>query len=388
MPPEPARLRAVVERLETIERRSASAGEREAAVWLRDALAAHGAAARIEEERATGSFAVPVALLSALGAAAGLARGARAAAAVAGLGAAAAIADDVSGGPHLFRRLLPRRTTWNVVAEAGDPDGPETVVFVAHHDAAQAGLIFHPGPNRWVADTFPGWYARRETSPPLMQLVVAGPALAGLGALLGARPVRRLGGAMALLSALAVGDIAARPVVPGANDNLAAVAVLVELARLLAEAPVRGVRALLVSTGSEESFMEGMRGFVARHRAALPPERTRVVVLECVGGPEGIVLEGEGMLRMRDYTPAIRDWLAACGERAGHPLRRNLRSGFATDALIALKAGYPTGVLAAIDRYKMAPHYHSRRDVAANLHLSTVAATAEICLEAVRSLSR
>ena len=120
--------------------------------------------------------------------------------------------------------------------------------------------------------------------------------------------------------------------------------------------------------------MEGMRGFVARHAGALDRERTRFVVLECVGGPEAIVLEGEGMLRMHDYTPAVRDWLAACGERAGHPLRRGLRSGFATDALIALKAGYPTGVLAAIDRYKMAPNYHSPRDVAANLDLGTVAA--------------
>jgi Zn-dependent M28 family amino/carboxypeptidase len=225
--------------------------------------------------------------------------------------------------------------------------------------------------------------------------------------------VRRLGGWMALASLFAVGDIAARSVVPGANDNLAAVAVLVELARLLAEEPPEGVRVLLLSTGSEESFMEGMRGFVARvtpgaqaggcpagdcaarhgqpdaeHRTVLSPERTRFVVLECVGGPEAIVLEGEGMLRMHDYTPAVRDWLAACGERAGHRLRRGLRSGFATDALIALKAGYPTGVLAAIDRYKMAPNYNSQRDVAANVDFGTVAACAEICLEAVRSLSR
>jgi Zn-dependent M28 family amino/carboxypeptidase len=145
---------------------------------------------------------------------------------------------------------------------------------------------------------------------------------------------------------------------------------------------------LLVSTGSEESFMEGMRGFVARHAGALDRARTRFVVLECVGGPEAIVLEGEGMLRMHDYTPAVRDWLAACGERAGHRLRRGLRSGFATDALIALKAGYPTGVLAAIDEYKMAPNYHSQRDVAAHLDFSTVAACAAVCLEAVRSLSR
>jgi hypothetical protein len=272
------------------------------------------------------------------------------------------------------------------VAEAGDPEGDETVVFVAHHDAANGGVVFNPGPSRWIADRFPDWYARQETSPPLMRLVVAGPALAGLGALLGRRGVRRLGGWMALASLLAVGDIAARSVVPGANDNLAAVAVLVELARLLREEPPEGVRVLLLSTGSEESFMEGMRGFIPRN--VLPRDRTRFVILECVGGPEPIVLEGEGMLRMHDYTPSVRDWLADCGARAGHTLRRGLRSGFATDALISLKAGYPTGVLAAIDEYKMAPNYHSQRDVAANLDFGTVAACVEVCLEAVRSLSR
>jgi hypothetical protein len=413
MPPDHSRLRAVVEHLQAIDRPPASAGERRAAEWLREQFAAHGLDARVEEERATGSFAVPVALLSAAGTAAGLSRRARPLASIAGLAAAAGIADDVSGGPHLFRRLLPRRTTHNVVAEAGDPEGAETVVFVAHHDAANGGVVFNPGPTRWIADRFPDWYARQETSPPLMRLVVAGPALAGLGALLGRRGLRRLGGWMALASLIAVGDIAARSVVPGANDNLAAVAVLVELARLLREEPPAGVRVLLLSTGSEESFMEGMRGFVARvtpgaqaggcpagdyaarqdqpdaeHRTVLTRERTRFVVLECVGGPEAIVLEGEGMLRMHDYTPSVRDWLADCGARAGHTLRRGLRSGFATDALISLKAGYPTGVLAAIDEYKMAPNYHSQRDVAANLDFGTVAACAEVCLEAVRSLSR
>jgi hypothetical protein len=385
MTPDQSRMRAIVEHLQAIERPPTSAGERQAAEWLRGELAGHGLEARIEEEPATGSFAVPVALLCAAGAAAGLSRRGRPVGAIAGLAAAAGIADDVSGGPHLFRRLLPRRTTCNVIAEAGDPDADETVVFVAHHDAANGGLVFNPAPTRWIADTFPDWYAEQETSPPLMRLVVAGPALAGLGALLGRRGMRRLGGWMALASLLAVGDIAARSVVPGANDNLAAVAVLLELARLLAATPPEGVRVLLLSTGSEESFMEGMRGFLARH--ALPRD-ARFVVLECIGGPEPILLEGEGMLRMHDYTPAVRDWLADCGARAGHRLRRGLRSGFATDALISLKAGYPSAVLASIDEYKMAPNYHSQRDVAANLDFGTVAACAEVCLEAVRSLSR
>ena len=112
------------------------------------------------------------------------------------------------------------------------------------------------------------------------------------------------------------------------------------------------------------------------------------MVAECIGAPEAILLEGEGMLRGHDYPAATRDWLAACAERAGRPLRRRLRTGFATDALVALKAGYPTAVLASIDEYKMAPNYHSQRDVASNLSFETVAAVTEICLEAVRSLSR
>jgi hypothetical protein len=385
--PDPARLRATVEHLQLIERPSASDGERRAAAWIRDELAALGCDARVETEAAHGSFAVPLLLLSSAGAAAGLTRGGRAAAAVAGLAAAAAIADDVSAGPQLFRRLLPRRSTFNVVAETGDPAGPATVVFVAHHDAPRGGLIFHQGPTRAVAHAFPAWFDRQETSPQLLRVVVAGPLLAAAGALARQPRLRRLGGFLALGSALGFADIATRAVVPGANDNLAAVAVLLELARVLRDDPVPGVRVLLVSTGSEESFMEGMRGFVARHAAALSPARTRFVVLECLGGPESIVLEGEGMLRMHDYTPAVRDWLAECGRRAGRPLRRRLRSGFATDALVALKAGYPTGVLASIDAYKLAPHYHSQRDVAANLELGTVAAICEVCREAVRSLS-
>ena len=388
MPPDPSQLRAIVEHLQAIERPSASEGERRAAEWIRDRLEEHGCRARIEEERATGSFPLPFGLLSAVAAALGLSRRGRGLAAVAGLGVAAAIADDVSAGPRLFRRLLRTRPTCNVVAEAGDADAGETLVFVAHHDAARGGLIFHPGPTRWVAGTFPDWYARQETSPRLMQLVVAGPALAGAGALLGLPGLRRAGGAMALGSALAMADIATRAVVPGANDNLASVALLIELARLLREEPPEGVRVLLVSTGSEESLLEGMRGFVARHAAALPRERTRFVVLECIGAPEAILLEGEGMLRGHDYTPGTRDWLAACAESAGRPLRRRLRTGFATDALVTLKAGYPTAVLASIDEYKMAPNYHSQRDVASNLSFDTVVAVTEVCLEAVRSLSR
>src|SRR3954449_7212686 len=127
MPVDIARLRATVEHLASFDRPSASEGERRAAEWIRGELEALGVTARIEEETAVGSYALPLGLLSAAGALA--ARGGRLTA-VLGLAAAVGIVDDVSGGPQLFRRLLPHRSTYNVVGTAGDPDAAETLVFV------------------------------------------------------------------------------------------------------------------------------------------------------------------------------------------------------------------------------------------------------------------
>jgi hypothetical protein len=387
MTADPARLRATVERLAALDRLPASEGERAAAEWIRGELAALGLEARVEEAPAHGTYWYPLGLLSAAAGAVGV-LGGRAAATAVGALAALGVVDDVSGGPQHFRRLLPRRTTVNVVAEAGDPDALTTVVLSAHHDATRGGLIFHPGPSRWVAHRFPSWYDRQETSPQIMRLVAAGPALVALGAASGLRALRRTGTAMSLLTVAVLADIATRSPVPGANDNLSSVAVLLELARALRDDPPRGVRVLLLSTGSEESFMEGMRGFLERHADRLSREHTRFVVLESLGSPELILLEGEGMIRMRDYSSTLKDLIAAAGEQAGHPLRRRLRTGLATDALIPLRAGYETACIASCDEYKMASNYHSPRDTPERVDYGTVARAVAVCGATLRRLSR
>jgi hypothetical protein len=389
MSPDLQNLREVVETLEDIERGSASAGELRAAEWIRDRLRSLGVDARIECERAHGTYWWPLGLMSAAAGIAGLAAGrdrrGRFAAAVTGAVATAGIVDDVSGGPHVFRRLLPYRDTHNVVAEVGDPDAERTVLFIAHHDAARGGLVFTPELMTAPADAFPEVYKRIETSPPVMRLVAAGPLLVSLGALLGSRRLRRFGTAASLVSAAAFADIAARRVVPGANDNLTAVATVVELARILKDDPPEGVRVILLSTGSEESFMEGMRGFARRHFRSLPTDSTRVICIESVGSPELIVIEGEGMIRMTDYPLEARDFLAACGDRAGVKLRRGLRLGLATDGLIALRAGYPAAVLASVTPYKFPANYHSHRDTAKNVVWESVEDAVRVCEQVVRA---
>ena len=101
-----------------------------------------GRPARVEEEPAVGSMPLPLGLLSAAGVLAGARR------------PPARPARPAGGGGDRRRRLgraarLPPRAAppadlQRRPATAGDPEAEETLVFVAHHDAANGGLIFRP----------------------------------------------------------------------------------------------------------------------------------------------------------------------------------------------------------------------------------------------------
>ncbi len=366
-------LRAELEELSSIHRPSASAGEREAAEWIAGRLTEHGAAARIEEEPAHGTYWWPLGVGAAAGALAGLAalRGHRLLGAALGAAGAAAIADDFPPRRRTLRRLLPRRQTHNVVCEIGPPDAEHTVVLVAHHDTAHAGLVFHPA-LPLIADRL-GLIEGNNTSPPLMAPVIGGPVLAAAGALSGSRTLARLGVLIGAGTVAAMADIGSREAVPGANDNGTAVVLLLAIARALAEQPTANLRVVLLSTGSEESFSEGMKAFGDRHFAELPTDGTFFLCVETVGSPHLNVLRGEGFLRMHEYPPAALALVDGLAEQMGIWLYPNLRLRNGTDGLEALAAGYPTAVLASCTDLKQPANYHWPTDVPENVDYDTLA---------------
>jgi Peptidase family M28 len=380
-----ALIERVVRELASYERPSASEGERRAAEWLAGEFRAAGCrSVRVEEERAHGGYWWPLGLLNAVSALAAL-LGRRLAALVGGV-AAVAVYDDVSGGKLWFRRrTLPHRPTWNVVAEAGDPDGARTVVFIAHHDAAHSGLVFHPALPRIGMKLAPKLHERANQSIPIIFGVFLGPLQLALWGLLGGRWLKRSGMFFALGAAAVMANIGASRVVPGANDNLSSVAALLALADELSERSPEGVRVILLSTGSEEGFMEGMQAFGRRHFPELPRATTEFVCLECVGSPHLCVVEGEGMLRMRYYPESSREALARAGDQARVELMRGLRTVAATDALIPLRAGYPSCTLGGVDETKFPAEYHWPSDTPDNLDWSSVEGAVAICDRYVRA---
>lgn len=383
-------LRHTIEHLTTWERPSASDGERRAAEWIAGELQELGHRADIEEEPAHGTYWWPVGIFTALGAFAGVVGGARRLLGfVVGAFAAFGVWDECGlWRGHWTRRLLPRRSTWNVVGRAGDPDAERTVVVVAHHDAAHTGQAFDFSLVRWYARTFPERVERGRVWPGTMKLVFAGPLLAAVGSLLGLGRLRRAGIVLSAGSTAAMADIGRSAVVPGANDNLSAVAALLEVAKALASDPVPGLRVLLVSTGSEESFEEGMAAFIARHEHELPRATTDVVVLDTIGSPRLVLLEGEGMLVRRPYDEDLKNAIEAAAQGAGVGILREHWLSFGSDALIALRRGYRTALIASFDEHKLPSNYHQPTDTADRIDYTTVADAARVTEATVRRLAR
>jgi hypothetical protein len=361
-----------IRELAGIERPSASYGERQAAEWIARQLAAAGVDARIESERAHGTH-LPFALPSLVALLAGLLRSRRLGG-TAALIAVAAIVDELEGGKRVLRRALARRRTHNVVVDVGHAQADRTLVFVAHHDVARA----------WA-----GWFGRFASAPPPAALggrplpavgtLAYAPMLVAVGILARRQAIRRVGmTACALIVALFV-DIARRPPVPGANDNAAAVAAILGLGRELPHSAVRSTRVLLVFTGSEETMLEGMDGFLKRHRDALDPGRTLVVCLDQIGWDNLVLHRSEGVLRQRSSDPADLELVLEAARRAGVPLR--VAPPFATpsDGLAARWAGLRTVFVssAAIDGGY--PNYHRPSDLPENVNLDSVLAARRLC---------
>jgi hypothetical protein len=374
-------LREIVTTLCGWERESAGPGERRAAEWIAARLRAIGVPeVRLEREPAHGGYWWPLGLLSLVAGLAAL-QSRRLPRMLLGAVAALGISDELELRRGVWtRRLLRRRTTTNVVAELGPRDAPRCVVVIAHHDAAHSGAIFNPALIEAMGRRFPGMIGGVRMWPRIMRLVLAGPLLVALGA-------RRLGAAVSLTSAAAFADIARSAVVPGANDNLSGVAAMIAVAHGLSASPLSSLRVVLLSAGAEESFEEGSQAFFRRHAQELAAARTQVIVLDTVGSPTLVLVEGEGMLRRTEYDRELKDALAAAAGAAGVPIERDYWLSFGSDALAAIRAGFPGTLLGSVNRFNLPANYHWPSDTPENVDFDTVAAAAQVVEGALRRLA-
>jgi hypothetical protein len=377
-------LHADVAALATLDRLPCSPGEAQAAAWIAERLGASGARVVVDQELIHGTFYTPLGVLNALGAAGGVAvlAGRRGVGGLLAGSAVAGIWQDLTGGRRrTLRRVLKRQLTTNVVAEFGAQDAAHTLVVHAHHDAARTSFIFDQTVAKFMVEKLPGVMARTDRWPPLMALVIGGPAAVAVSALTNGRRTAVVGAAMATATAALMANMIRQPVVPGANDNLTGVAVLLEVARRLQDAPPpQDVRVILLSAGAEECNQEGMLAFARRHFGRLSPESTSFLCLDTVGSPDLVLIEGEGFLRMYEYPSQQKERVAAAARDAGVHVRRGIRFTFATDGLVSLRQGYQVASIGSVTEYLVPANYHWPTDTADNVDYASVEDSVEIVM--------
>ncbi|MBJ7470913.1 MAG: M28 family peptidase [Solirubrobacteraceae bacterium] len=386
-----ALMRELIEQHAALDRPAGGTGEFRSAQLLRDRLADAGTNARIEAASFYQGWPSALAIALSVPIAAGFVgptRG-RKVLALASVAAGAMVADDIDNRTRILRRLLRRqRPTTNVIAEVGPADAPVTLVVLAHHDAGRTGAMFDQTLQKKLWQRFPERVESMDTSLPYWWPAFLAPVVVAAGLLTGSRKLRRSG---AVVSSLAFGllvDIMRSPTVPGANDNLSGVAVLVALAERLRERPIDDVRVILVSAGAEEELQGGVYDYLRDHGAELDPTSTYCLAVDTVGSPQLVMLEGEGTVAMEDYAdPSFRDLVADVAAEHGVSLDRGLRSRFSTDGVVFSRANIPTVCLVSLEPWKAPANYHLMTDTPENLTYETIAATTELCERVAQRLA-
>ncbi len=284
---------------------------------------------------------------------------------------------------------MEERTTTNVIAELGDPAAERTLVILGHHDAAHTGQIFDPTAQRLLGEGLPGVVERIDTSLPQWWGLLAGPAMVAAGSLTGRRKLAAFGAFWSALGAAVMEDIERGEIVPGASDNLTALAAMVALAEALRERPIQGLRVIFASCGAEEVLQGGIYGFCNGRLAELDREHTWVLNLDTLGSPQLVLLEGEGPIVMEDFFDVgFRDLIARLADRERIPMRRGMRSRNSTDSVVPSRMGYPTACLVSVNRHKALDNYHLPSDTSENVAYPTVAAATDLVEAVARELAR
>jgi hypothetical protein len=363
-------VRADVLALAAMERGSARPGELRSAAWIAERLRELGAAGvSIEAFRYQRSYALAHAVHSLAGIAA-IGRGAFTGA-LGGLAVLASYEAEVSGRRQWLRRVLPAGRGANVLARIpASRRARGTLVLVAHHDAANTGLVWHPA----VTSLGAARRLRRRRVDPFMAPVAAALVLGIAGNALGrrnsaGRPLRAIGAALLAASVAANADVARGATVPGASDNASGVAVVLELVRRRVERPLAEVDVIALLCGAEEAGMGGMADFMHRHAAELRPSSTLVLGLDTLGAGTPIVAGDEGA--------AI----------AGEPAPQRWRIGGWTDPILAIFAGIPAASILSMGPGYF-PNYHRPSDTPQNVDWDSVRSCARIAAGTVAALER
>lgn len=225
------------------------------------------------------------------------------------------------------------------------------------------------------------WYYLKGMAVPLMALAVI-----GILTLVGASLARTIvwphsgwgGGAFTVLGIVGLAFLPivlpfaffhTRDLVPGAMDDLTAVAVLAGLGRCLRDARdgkggffPRHTEVVLLGLSSEEAGLRGAKRYAARHREEHRALPTHGIFLDGIYDERFLMVNRKEISMRAKLDPWLVGLASETAEALGYPLRTGVIPLGATDASAFTRAGVPCVSMGCADTSRLTPNYHTRHD--------------------------
>jgi Peptidase family M28 len=302
---------------------------------------------------------------------------------------------------YILRRMFKFKESRNVLAKIPARGGEPKlrVVIAAHADASFTGFIFEP---RFIKASSASHLPEplKIFEQPMKLIAYAIYALAAsdllkfLFGVLAAPlfPIDALLSLPALIGLMIhISIIMRNEIVPGANDDLSAVAALPLLAERLKNDLPPEVELVLAVTGCEEASVGGADALAISRQGSWDRESTVFIALDCMAGGDLKYLEFEG-----DIVPiAIAPWIAdVIGKVAGENEKYAEVAPYViplggTDNVAFMAHGFEGVGLVCIDETCGAPrHYHLPSDTLENLDIDKVVFSIDFVEQLVREIAR
>ena len=289
---------------------------------------------------------------------------------------------------HLLDPFFPRKDAYNVYGSI-EPSGEvrQQIVVSAHHDAA---YVFH------LLDKLPKFYALLINGGILFLVLgflvsLAATILLLFNILLPQWiAILLLGGGIFVLP---LAFFTSGQVVPGAGDNMIAVAIASEIGGLFGNIKKSGgnalshTRLIIASFDAEEAGLRGARAFIRKHREELLNTKTYVLNLDTLYRLKYLSFLAKDLNSTVQLSQQLAQDCADISKGMGYPSTISVMSfgGGSTDAAAFGEAGIEAANICAmsfdIKEYDQGWVYHTHDDVSKHIEPEAVEAALKIIRE-------
>lgn len=170
-------------------------------------------------------------------------------------------------------------------------------------------------------------------------------------------------------------------VVLGANDNLTAVAAMLECGRFLSQHKPEKTEIWLISFAGEE-HMRGSKRFVSRHYIELQERQALLLNLECLSADSFLVATAENMF-LAKHSPLVFEKVTQAAKKVNIPVKVGPLRFAGSDAANFSRKGLFATTMFGLSKTGVPTGWHTLKDTPERLSGSSIAKATEIALQFV-----